>query len=214
MKATRQELSDKSQLDINHVTEQGEKCHDNMGALVRVLDVDSDFIIDLRYAGENNFTGRKIYSSGECYIDINTLKMLVKARDIFRRDGYRVKIWDAYRPISAQKHFWEIMPDDNFVARPPDMSKLTKFNPSHMNGQCVDITLTDLDGKEIQMPTLFDDFGPLASLKNNDENSEGFKNAAYLRKVMEEAGFSAYEGEWWHFYDRKSKPAKYLDFQI
>ncbi|MFR5149694.1 MAG: M15 family metallopeptidase [Ruminococcus sp.] len=67
-----------------------------------------------------------------------------------------MKIWDAYRPIRAQKRFWEIMPNDDFIARPPDMTKIKKFRPTHMNGMCVDVTLTDKEGNEIEMPSPFD----------------------------------------------------------
>ena len=63
-----------------------------------------------------------------------------------------MKILDAYRPIRAQKRFWEIMPNDDFIARPPDMTKIKKFRPTHMNGMCVDVTLTDKEGNEILVP--------------------------------------------------------------
>ena len=119
----------------------------NQGNLVKLIDVDDDFIIELRYATEDNFTGKRVYESAECYIDRETLKMLIEARNVFKRDGYRIKIWDAYRPISAQKRFWEIYPDDNFVARPPDMKTMTSFRSTHMNGQCVDITQPDMEVK-------------------------------------------------------------------
>lgn len=74
------------------------------GNLVRLLDIDSDFIIDLRYATADNFTGQKVYQSGECWIDEHTAAILIQAKNIFRADGYRVKVWDAYRPIRAQKN--------------------------------------------------------------------------------------------------------------
>ncbi len=45
---------------------------------------------------------------------------------------------------------WEIMPNDDFIARPPDMTKIKKFRPTHMNGMCVDVTLTDKEGNEIE----------------------------------------------------------------
>ena len=130
---------------------------EDRGNLVRLFDIDDDFILDLRYATKDNFTGEQIYSSNECYMDRHTAEILIKAKDIFKKDGYRVKIWDAYRPISAQKKFWEVMPNDDFVARPPDMATIKKFRPTHMNGLCVDVTLTDMDGKEIEMPSEFDD---------------------------------------------------------
>jgi len=184
------------------------------GNLVKLLDVDDDFIVELRYATEDNFTGKRVYESAECYIDRETLKMLIEARDVFRKDGYRVKIWDAYRPINAQKRFWEIYPDDNFVARPPDMETMTSFRSTHMNGQCVDITLTDMEGNELKMPTCFDDFREIAALKNNDPETEEYRNAAYMCKVMESAGFGASPTEWWHFYDNKNPHPRYLDYRI
>ena len=71
--------------------------------LIRLLDLDEDFIIDLKYATEDNFTGQRVYASSECYLDKHTAEMLIEAKEKFKKDGYRVKVWDAYRPISAQK---------------------------------------------------------------------------------------------------------------
>ena len=188
--------------------------YEDKGNLIRLLDIDQDFIIDLRYATAENFTGQKIYDSGQCWVDRHTAEILIKARDIFKKDGYRVKVWDAYRPISAQKKFWEVMPDDNFVARPPDMSKLKTFRPTHMNGLCVDVTLTDMDGREIEMPCEFDDMTERASLSCTTTPEEGRKNATYMKNVMESVGFKSYEGEWWHFYDVTTEPTPFMDFPI
>lgn len=184
------------------------------GDLVKLLDLDDEFIIELRYATDNNFTGQKVYSSNECYINKNTAQMLIRAKDMFKKDGYRVKVWDAYRPISAQRKFWEIVPNDDFVAEPPDMSKPIEFKPRHLNGLCVDITLTDMDGNELEMPSEFDDFTGKGSLNCKDISEEGRKNATYMKEIMEKAGFDSYENEWWHFFDRKTPPVPYLDFQI
>ena len=82
---------------------------EDKGNLIRLLDIDDDFIIDLKYATADNFTGEQIYNSAECYMDRHTAEILIKARDIFKKDGYRLKIWDAYRPISAQAKFWEVL---------------------------------------------------------------------------------------------------------
>lgn len=184
------------------------------GNLVKLTDLDQDFIIDLRYATKDNFTGQKVYQSGECYMDRHTAEILIRAKNIFKAQGYRIKIWDAYRPISAQQKFWELMPNDDFVARPPDMSKITKFRPTHLNGLCVDVTLTDMQGRELEMPSKFDDFSERASLRCADPQSQGRKNAEYLKRVMEEAGFQSYENEWWHFYDVSTEPTPFLNFQI
>ena len=147
-------------------------------------------------------------------MDRHTAEILIKARNKFKADGYRVKIMDAYRPISAQKKFWEILPNDDFVARPPDMSKPRTFRPGHLNGLAVDVTLTDMDGNEIEMPSHFDDFSEKAALRNAAPGSEGEKNATYLKEVMESVGFQAYKNEWWHFYDVTTEPTPFMDFQI
>lgn len=182
--------------------------------LVRLLDVDKNFIIELKYASTDNFTKTRIYQSAECFIHRNTANLLIKAKDIFAADGYRVKVWDAYRPIRAQAEFWRILPDDNFVARPPDMANLTEFRTNHMNGLCVDITLTQQDGTEVEMPCAYDEFSPKASLSCPDISSEAKKNAAYMKRVMEDCGFTAYEKEWWHFYDKTIEPVPYMDNEL
>lgn len=182
--------------------------------LIKLVDLDDDFIIDLRYATPDNFTGHQIYESGECWMDRHTAQILIEAKNIFKKAGYRVKIWDAYRPIRAQKKFWDIMPDNNFVARPPDMSKLKTFRPTHMNGLCVDVTLTDMDGRDIEMPCPFDEMTERASLNCETTSPEGRKNARYLKEVMESVGFQAYENEWWHFYDVSTEPTPFTDFPI
>lgn len=184
------------------------------GNLIKILDLDDEFIIDLRYATDDNFTGQKIYRSNECYMDRHTAQILIQAKNIFKEAGYRVKIWDAYRPISAQERFWEIMPDDDFVARPPDMSKITTFRPTHLNGLCVDVTLTDQEGRDIEMPSQFDDFSERSSLNCSDIPEQARRNAEYMKSVMESVGFQSYVNEWWHFYDVSTEPTPFMNFQI
>lgn len=182
--------------------------------LIKLTDLDNDFIIDLKYATPDNFTGSTIYSSSECYIDINTASRLVKAKNQAKKAGFRMKVWDAYRPVSAQERFWELLPDNRFVAYPPDMATLTEFKNSHMNGQCVDVTLTDMNGNDIPMPSEFDDFTEKARLDCQETTGEARKNGEFLRDIMIDAGFTPYEGEWWHFYDRNVTPVRYSDLQL
>ena len=184
------------------------------GNLIRLLDLDDDFIIDLKYATADNFTGMKIYASGECWIDRHTAQILCQAKDMFKKDGYRVKIMDAYRPISAQARFWELLPDDRFVARPPDIAVIKKFRPTHMNGMCVDVTLTDMDGNELEMPAPFDTLTVEASLNYPGHTETARKNGTYLRNVMESVGFLHYDDEWWHFYDMTGEPQPFTDYPI
>lgn len=121
---------------------------------------------------------------------------------------------DAYRPISAQKKFWEVLPDDDFVARPPDMTELKAFRPTHLNGLCVDITLADMEGNDIEMPSDFDDFSERASLQCTTTSELGREHAAYMKQVMERVGFQAYKNEWWHFYDVATEAKPFMDFQV
>ncbi len=188
--------------------------NEDKGNLIKLIEYDPEFIIDLKYATSNNFTGQRIYSSNECWLDRHTASILVKAKNIFKERNFRVKIWDAYRPISAQEKFWNIMPNDNFVARPPDMEKIIIFRPTHMNGLCVDITLTDIDGNDILMPCEFDDMTERASLNCTKTSIKGRDNALYMKEVMEEVGFRGYENEWWHFYDISTEPTPFINFQI
>lgn len=186
----------------------------DIGNLVRLLDVDSDFIIDLRYATTNNFTGQRIYSSDQCYIDKNTAELLIKAKDKFKGLGYRVKVWDAYRPISAQRRFWEVMPNPDFIAKPPVITSETRYRPTHMNGLCVDITLTDKSGIELDMPSGFDDFTEAARLDCKSTGIEKRDNATLMKNIMESVGFEGYESEWWHFYDITSPVTPFSDYDI
>lgn len=182
------------------------------GNLVRLKDLDDDFFIDLRYSTPDNFTGEVVYDFRECYVDESTAHRLIQAKDLLKRRGFGLKIWDAYRPVSAQRQFWNLCPDNNFVARPPDMSTIQEFKNSHMNGQCVDVTLTDPDGRNAVMPSEFDDFSPRARLDCPETHGEARRNAELLRNVMVQCGFTPYEGEWWHFYDHTVEPAPYSDY--
>lgn len=181
------------------------------GNLVKLLDLDDEFIIDLIYTTPNNFTGSVVYEFEDCYIDINTGKRLIEAKNLAKEAGFKMKVWDAFRPTSAQQRFWDLLPDNNFVAYPPNMETMTEFKNSHMNGQCVDVTLVDMDGNDIPMPSEFDDFTEKARLDCPETTGEARKNGEFLKEIMVKAGFTPYDGEWWHFYDRTVEPVRYTE---
>ena len=106
------------------------------------------------------------------------------------------------------------MPNADFIARPPDMTKIKKFRPTHMNGMCVDVTLTDKYGNEIEMPSPFDTMDERAALNYAGHSEVGRRNGEYLKKVMESVGFQAYKCEWWHFYDVSAEPVPFSDYEI
>ena len=152
-------------------------------------------IVDLRYAGQNNFTGKAVYDSGEAYLRYGSVLKLKAAAKELKKSGRILKIWDAYRPIEAQFKLWEICPDPRFVADPH-----SGFS-NHSRGGTVDLTLCDKDWNEVEMPSGFDDFSERASRNYNACSAAAAYNARLLETVMTSCGFSGYDAEWWHYDD-------------
>lgn len=163
--------------------------------LVDIKTLSDEFEIDMKYSSEDNFTGKQIYSLSLCILQISTAKKLINANKELMEKGLKIKIWDAYRPLSAQKLMWEIMPVDDFVADP------NKGGSIHNGGFAVDVTLVDLDGRELEMPTEFDDFSEKASRKSTMMTEKAAKNLSLLTNAMVRNGFKTIDSEWWHYYD-------------
>ena len=166
---------------------------------VRVRDYIPDIVVELMYATNRNFTRKVIYSFTDAWLRYGTVKKLSSAQDAFRANGYRLKIWDGFRPVSAQFTLWEVYPDSRYVANP------NKGFSSHSRGNTVDVTLTDADGNELSMPTGFDNFTRLADRDYSDvKDAAAVTNVKMLEDTMKACGFKPYSGEWWHFSDTKS----------
>lgn len=171
-------------------------------AFVLISDYLPDIRIDLRYAGEDNFTGQVIYRfSGAC-LRYGTVQKLAAAQEALRAEGYSLLIWDAFRPAEAQFRLWEVCPDPVYVANPE------RGFSSHSRGNTVDLTLVLADGAPVEMPTGFDDFSPRADRDYSDIAEPAASNARLLESVMTECGFQPYFGEWWHFSDTDSYPVE------
>ena len=151
-------------------------------------------VVDLRYATPDNFTGQTLYSFSECYLCGPVARRLAAVQSRLRKNGLGLKMWDCYRPLSVQKKLWELMPDERYVANP-------KTGSRHNRGASVDVTLVDQTGKELSMPTAFDDFSPRAHQAFNDLPAEMKHNRETLRRAMEAEGFVSLPTEWWHFDD-------------
>ncbi|OPJ58167.1 M15 family metallopeptidase [Clostridium oryzae] len=167
--------------------------------LVVLTSLDNDFILDLRYATDNNFTSQKIYPSDICILRKNTALKLIKAKNKLRTLGYKIKIWDAYRPLYVQKIFWDIVQNEDFIANP------YKNGSIHNRGCAVDLTLTDKNFNEIVMPSSFDDFTEKAHRENPHMSKEARKNLQLLTDIMLESGFYSLDTEWWHYVDSDYK---------
>jgi D-alanyl-D-alanine dipeptidase len=163
--------------------------------LVNVEDIDKNIIIDMKYASDNNFVGRAIYPVNICVLKKETAFKLKNANEEFKSLGFTIKVWDAYRPMYVQRIFWEIVKDERFVANP------NKKGSRHSSGIAVDVTLVDEKGKEIIMPSHFDDFSENAYRSNVNINKEARNNLDMLTKVMRKHGFLTIDTEWWHFED-------------
>lgn len=173
---------------------------------VKIKDFIPNIFIDLRYASSNNFTGQVIYSFKDAYLRYGTVQKLMKVQNDLQSKGYSLKIWDAYRPFSAQKKLWQVVSDSRYVANP------SKGPRTHNLGYTVDITMVKKDGTEIPMPTQFDEFSKKADRDYQDiHNSEAVNNVRLLEKTMYQYGFVGYQNEWWDYSDTNTY--SYVDFQ-
>jgi D-alanyl-D-alanine dipeptidase len=163
--------------------------------LVLISDYIPDIKTDIRYATENNFTGKVIYNSDKAYLRYGTVKKLLAVQNELKESGYELLIWDAYRPTEAQWKLWEICPDPSFVSNP------NNGYSSHSRGNTVDITIVRTDGSKVEMPSEFDEFTKLADRDYSDVSKEAAENSQFLEDIMEKHGFSGYKNEWWHYSD-------------
>ena len=167
---------------------------------VKVATYIPDIVIDLRYSTENNFTNQQIYDFSDVWLRYGTVKKLMLVQEEIKQNGLGIKIWDGFRPPSAQFKLWDICPDPTYVSDPNN-----GFS-SHSRGNTVDITLVYADGTELLMPTGFDDFSKLADRDYSDCPEEAADNAIFLESLMVKYGFKPYSGEWWHFTDTTAYP--------
>ena len=150
-------------------------------------------ILDLRYATTNNFTERKLYDCGRCFLSKTTAIALDSVIEKFGMMGLKPVLLDCYRPVDIQKRLWEIVPDPNYVADPARGS-------THNRGISVDLTLADSLGRYLEMGTEYDHFGKEAHHDFTNLPQEVLNNRELLRSVMESFGFVSTRTEWWHYH--------------
>ena len=152
-----------------------------------------DILLDIRYATSNNFLGFPVYSSSTCYLHKDVAEALVKVQKELSKIHLRLKVFDGYRPLSAQQIMWDAVQDERYVANP------AKYKGRHTRGTAVDLTLVDRHGDELEMPTEFDDFSEKAHSDYPFVSDGAFKNRALLQEVMRKHHFESLPTEWWHF---------------
>ena len=159
---------------------------------VNLKDYSADFVYDMKYATTDNFLKAKVYDCAECFLRLKTVKALLKANTKFIQKGYRIQLFDCYRPLDIQKKMWQIVSNPEYVADPAKGS-------IHNRGGAVDITLVDAGGKALDMGTPFDFFGPEASHNYQLLSDEVKQNRLVLKQTMQENGFVSFDSEWWHY---------------
>lgn len=159
---------------------------------VNLRDYSNDFVYDMKYATEDNFLKTKVYDCAECMLRLKTVKALIAANKDFQKKGYKIKLYDCYRPLDIQKKMWEIVSNPIYVADP-------KKGSIHNRGGAVDISLVDVTGKEVDMGTSFDFFGIMASHNFKQLSKDILSNRTYLKNTMIKNGFNSFDSEWWHY---------------
>lgn len=150
-------------------------------------------VLDIRYATANNFTREVIYSSPRAFVRKPVAESLQKVQDSLLHHQLGLKIYDAYRPYAASLRFYKVYPDSNFVANP-------RYGSRHNRGCALDITLVERNtGKEIPMPSAFDDFSAKANPEYANLPDTEIANRKFLFGIMAHFGFKPISSEWWHF---------------
>jgi D-alanyl-D-alanine dipeptidase len=160
--------------------------------LVDLRSVDPTIRLDLRYATTNNFMRRPLYKQPRCLLKAIVAKQLAAVQKDLEREGLGLKMYDCYRPLSVQKQMWKLFPNDRYVANPATGSR-------HNRGSAVDVTLVDRTGRELMMPTGFDDFTEQAATNYNGASAQAKQNRQRLKDAMIQHGFTPLQTEWWHF---------------
>lgn len=162
-------------------------------SFVNLKTISDGFSFDMKYATNNNFLNKKVYPCDNCLLRYQVAKALIEANFILDKIGFRLKLYDCFRPVSVQHQMWKILPDSKYVANPH------KNGSSHNRGAAVDLTIVDFNDKELDMGTEFDYFGEEAHHQFKNLADTIIQNRLLLKQTMQNVGFQAISTEWWHY---------------
>jgi zinc D-Ala-D-Ala dipeptidase len=171
--------------------------------LQRLTEAEDGLAFDIRYATADNLTGRPIYRRPVAMLVLEARARLARARDLAASLGYRLVVFDAFRPLEAQWALWDAVANKDFVADP-------RRGGVHPRGVAVDLTLAEAaTGRLLPMGTGFDAITPLSAHGSLDVPAEARRNRALLLGIMMSAGWDNYLREWWHYqlFDPRRYPA-------
>ena len=160
--------------------------------LLPITEAMHDVLIDLIYAGADNFTGQVIYEHPLCFLHPQAEACLRKAVAAARELGLRLKVLDAFRPQEAQEALWAVAPLPGYVADPAKGS-------NHTRGVAIDLTLVGADEQVLDMGTPVDTMTAASHHFYAGHCAAVQINRARLLTVMLEAGFLHHPQEWWHY---------------
>ncbi len=205
------------------------KLSDDSSGFVLLSEAVPDAILEIRYYSTYNFVGERIdgYEEPLAFLTKEAAAALAEVSEDLKEQGYRLKIFDAYRPQMAVTHFmnWALDPEDVRMKEYfyPELEKDVLFpqgyiaeHSGHSRGSTVDLTLFDMrTEREVDMGGTFDYFGELSHPDYTDITEEQYANRMILRDAMLSHGFRPLDEEWWHFtLDGEPYPDTYFTFPI
>ncbi len=213
----------------NSTSESDVKLSDDSSDFVLLSEAVPDAILEIRYYSTYNFVGDRIdgYEEPLAMLTKEAATALKSVSDYVISKGYRLKIYDAYRPQKAVTNFvnWAKDPNDTRMKAYfyPDLDKSVLFpqgyiaeHSGHSRGSTVDLTLFDMNTeKEVDMGGTFDFFGELSHPDYRGITDEQYNNRMILREAMLSHGFKPLVEEWWHFtLENEPYPDTYFTFPI
>ena len=201
----------------------------NPSGFVLLADYVPGIIQEIRYYSTYNFVGERIngYEEPVALTTVEAARALISVANELNVKGYRLKIFDAYRPANAVSHFvyWGLE-DQDIRMKPyfyPDLEKQELFNQgyiaaksSHSRGSTVDLTLFDMNaGKDVDMGSPFDFFGEISHPDYKGITEQQYRNRMLLQSAMVRNGFTTIDCEWWHFTLKDEPyPDTYFEFPV
>lgn len=193
----------------------------------KIYNVIDDAVFDLRYYSSYNFTGHKIrgYKSPVAYMTKEALQALAVAAADLRSQGYRILVWDSYRPQKAVDDFVEWINDPKDPGNKSFYPTLQKSDliagdyimpkSGHTRGSTIDLTIIKQDGSFVDMGGTFDLFSEISHPDYKKLTKKQKKNRQILRDAMVKAGFKPLDSEWWHFtLKNEPYPDTYFNFDV
>jgi len=167
--------------------------------LVPIEEAVPEAFIDLRYK-INSAADKPLYlPEMPALIHKATAQKLRRVAKELKTHGYSLKIWDAWRPPEAHRALWDAVRDERYVVPP------SKGLSWHCYGISVDLTLAGPNGREVPMPSKFDEFSARAASRYRGGDPEIARRVTLLQTAMKNAGFRVIESEWWHFDDMQAE---------